>query len=324
MQSTRKPKRPVSPAALAANRANAALSTGPRTPEGKAVSAQNSRRHGFAASSFGVVRLEDLQEVAHLKADLVSVYQPVNSQELFALERMAVAQQTIRRAARLEAGLFTNCLNESLNIASDEPFLPMNPDLCGDGDIEVTRAQNRNFLLAEGFHRLTRQSNSWSLFLRYQAQAERLYRRALDEFDRLKGLRNELPNEPISDPEAEGNTDPYVQSPTNPSATPEAAPAPATPAAPGPSAALHCRAIRPSPRRPRRTGPQACAASQHPVSRTIPTPLGTRPNHLCYPEISTCASACQRKSRASYLSAEGGRPGRQLLHAGSGQVTGRG
>lgn len=216
MPRTRQPKRPPSPAVVAANRANAALSTGPRTPEGKAVSSQNSRRHGFAASSFAVVRLEDLQEVTHLKADLIAVYRPVNSQELFALERMAVAQQTIRRAARLEAGLFTNCLNESLNIATDEPFLPMNQDLAGDGDIEVTRAQNRNFLLAEGFHHMSQQSNSWSLFLRYQAQAERLYRRALEEFNRLKALRHELPNEPVSSLEPEENTTPYAQYEPNP------------------------------------------------------------------------------------------------------------
>ena len=236
MQSTRKPKRPVSPAALAANRANAAHSTGPRTPEGKAVSAQNSRRHGLAASSYAVVRLEDLQEVAYLKQDLVAVYQPVNSQELFALERMAVAQQTLRRAARLEAGLFTNCLNESLNIASDEPFLPMNPELCGDGDIEVTRAQNRNFLLAEGFHRLSQQSNSWSLFLRYQAQAERLYRRAVEEFDRLKALRHELPNEPVSALQPEENAPAYTQSASNPfpPSPPPSLPAPQPPIIPAP------------------------------------------------------------------------------------------
>jgi len=223
---TQKLKRPASPAMLAANRANAALSTGPRTPEGKATSARNALRHGFATSSFAVIRLEDLQEIASLKADLFAVYQPANSQEAFALERMAVGQQTMRRAARLEAGLFTNCLNESLDIANDVPFLPMNQTLAGDGDIEVTRAQNRNFLLAQGFHHLSRQSNSWSLLLRYQAQAERLYRRAVEEFDRLKALRDELPNEPIPDPEPEQNTDPYVQSESNPFGPPPPAPPP--------------------------------------------------------------------------------------------------
>ena len=36
---------------------------------------------------------------------------------------------------------------------------------------------------------------SWSLFLRYQAQAERHYRRAVEEFERLKALRGELPDD---------------------------------------------------------------------------------------------------------------------------------
>jgi hypothetical protein len=31
---------------------------------------------------------------------------------------------------------------------------------------------------------MTRQSNTWSLFLRYQAQAERHYRRAVEEFEK--------------------------------------------------------------------------------------------------------------------------------------------
>jgi len=75
----------------------------------------------------------------------------------------------------------------------------MNPELAGDGDIEITRAQNRNYLLGEGFHRMTSKSNSWSLFLRYHAQAERHYRRAVEEFERLRRLRIEAMNEPISE-----------------------------------------------------------------------------------------------------------------------------
>src|ERR1035441_6751356 len=57
----------VSPEQFAANRANAARSTGRRTPEGRVRSAQNAREHGFAAANYTVVRLEDLQEVANLE-----------------------------------------------------------------------------------------------------------------------------------------------------------------------------------------------------------------------------------------------------------------
>jgi hypothetical protein len=222
--------KPVSPEQLAANRANAAKSTGPKTPEGKARSAQNSTKHGFAASAFAVVRLEDLDEVAHLKSDLVSVYQPANSQELFALERMALSQQAILRAARLESGLFTTCLNETLD-ANDRPFTPMSKELAGDGDIEITRTQNRNYCLADGFLRQVRQSNGWSLFLRYQAQAERQYRRALEEFDRLKSLRPSLPDqappdEPISAVGQVGNLRPIVNPPAGSAQSAEESPAP--------------------------------------------------------------------------------------------------
>jgi len=208
---------PISEKQRAANRANAAHTTGPRTPEGKARSARNARSHGFTASTFAIVRLEDLNQVAHLTADLIALYQPVNSQELFALERIALTQQALLRAARLESGLFTTCLDQALDRSGD-PVIPMSQDLVGDGDIEITRAQNRNYALGEGFHRMARHSNSWSLFLRYQAQAERHYRRAVEEFERLRaqgaaapsrGLltppRPKLPNEPIGEVQPEEN-----------------------------------------------------------------------------------------------------------------------
>ncbi|HEY1242442.1 MAG TPA: hypothetical protein VGF16_17895 [Bryobacteraceae bacterium] len=147
-----------------------------------------------------MVRLEAIDELAKIRADCIAVYQPVNSQELFAVERMALAQHSYLRASRLEAGMFSTALNETID-GNDRQVVFMNDVVVGDGDIEVTRAQNRNYCIAEGIHRMSRYSNSFTLFLRYQAQAERLYRRSVEEFDRLKHLRKELPNEPVCDPD---------------------------------------------------------------------------------------------------------------------------
>ena len=238
---------PVSDKQLAANRANAQKSTGPRTPEGKARSAQNARKHGFTASSFAVVRLEELDAVARLRADAIAVYQPANSQELFAVERIALAQNALLRCARLEAGLFTDAFDETM--LGDQPFITMTREMIGD--LEITRAQNRNFSVAEGMTRMAKKSNVWSLFLRYQAQTERLYRRAVEEFERLKRLRAELPavgaeddspNEPIFETQLDRNDDVSASPETNP--PPPESPAPAPP--PDPPVDSPCAAVEPA------------------------------------------------------------------------------
>jgi hypothetical protein len=191
---------------LAANRANAQNSTGPRTPLGKARSSRNARKHTFAGTDFAIIKIEELESVNHLRADLIAVYRPVNSQELFAVERIALAQHHLLRMARFEAGLFTSALNEALLIPSDEtPYVPLHQSL--EVDAQDVKVQNRYYCLAYGFHYMNKQNSStWALFLRYQTQAERQYRRAVEEFERLKALRSELPNEPIFEPEPEENT----------------------------------------------------------------------------------------------------------------------
>src|ERR1039458_9022196 len=94
----------------AANRINAQKSTGPRSAAGKMKSALNARTHGFSGSMTTVVRLADHVESYNLRSDLLDLYRPVNSQEIFALERIAVCQLSLIRAERLGAGLFTACL----------------------------------------------------------------------------------------------------------------------------------------------------------------------------------------------------------------------
>jgi hypothetical protein len=72
----------------------------------------------------------------------------------------------------------------------------MSENMVGNGDIEITRAQNRNFAAGEGVHRMVKESDVWSILMRYQVNAERQYRRAVEDFERLKRLRPEMPNHP--------------------------------------------------------------------------------------------------------------------------------
>jgi hypothetical protein len=176
---------------IAANRINAQKSTGPRSAAGKTQSAQNARKHRFCSSNFAVAHLEDLDEIVELRQDLLDLYHPANSQELWAVERIALAQMSLIRASRLEAGLFTTCLDQALG-SDGEPIHAMNPQMAGLGMSEITRGQEHNFYIAESFHRMIQKPHTWALFLRYQAQAERNYRRAIQEFERLRALRPEF------------------------------------------------------------------------------------------------------------------------------------
>jgi hypothetical protein len=63
-------------------------------------------------------------------------------------------------------------------------------------------------------------SNTWPLFMRYKVITEREYRRALQDFDRLKALRHELPNEPILEAQLEESETASTSCETNPASPP--------------------------------------------------------------------------------------------------------
>ena len=147
----------------------------------------------------------------------------------------------------------------------------MNEELAGNGDIEITRAQNRNYLLGEGFHRMASKSNSWSLFLRYQAQSERhgvpSGPRAVEEFERLKALRGELPNEAIFEAQPEQTEPTCTVDETNPSPPEDPVPAP-DPLAPAPDLELNPASF-PGVLEDREVG------TRHPASAPVP-PIASR------------------------------------------------
>ncbi len=91
-------------AQLAANRRNARKSTGPRTPEGKAVSSQNATRHGLFASSVLLANESEMRLQELLDAHLTR-FQPADMVERGLVEAMVAAQWRQWRLWGYEAAL---------------------------------------------------------------------------------------------------------------------------------------------------------------------------------------------------------------------------
>jgi hypothetical protein len=89
-------------AQVIANRANAQLSTGPRSVEGKAASSRNALKFGIHAKSL-VIPGEDPEELEELTHDYERDLAPVGAVESALLETIVRAAWMMRRVARIEA-----------------------------------------------------------------------------------------------------------------------------------------------------------------------------------------------------------------------------
>ncbi|MCL6609338.1 MAG: hypothetical protein K6T74_14725 [Geminicoccaceae bacterium] len=134
---------------------------GPKTPEGKARSALNALRHGLRARRFALLPHEDPAEFEALAAAAREAYRPACAVERELVEALVVALWREIRADRLEA-----------EILADIP--PADGSrTCGSD-------------LADERHRA-----SFSLLLRYRAQAAGAVRRAQEALLRHRALRAE-------------------------------------------------------------------------------------------------------------------------------------
>ncbi len=90
-----------SQARVAANRRNAAKSTGPRTTEGKAVVAQNAVKHGLWARQ-AVLRNEDPQEFELHRTRMLQKLAPDGPEEEAMAERIVALWWRLKRAERMQ------------------------------------------------------------------------------------------------------------------------------------------------------------------------------------------------------------------------------
>ncbi len=102
----------ASPAQIAANRANAQKSTGPRSVEGKSASRFNALKHGMDAASI-IIPGEDPEVYDSLVAQYLIEYGPQSASESFHVDTMIRADWQKRRLEAVEADLFRIIMTES-------------------------------------------------------------------------------------------------------------------------------------------------------------------------------------------------------------------
>jgi hypothetical protein len=149
-----KPAAPISDAQLAANRANAQLSTGPKTETGRAISSQNRTTHGLARhnGSFVLLSTEDPNGFAALKASLAAEHQPSTETESILINSMAESHWLAHRAQTLQ----NTCLDPQTGQITDAPL--------------------------------------FSLYLRYQTTHTRAFHKCLNDLLKLRSERRKTAN----------------------------------------------------------------------------------------------------------------------------------
>jgi hypothetical protein len=112
-----------------ANQKNAQLSTGPTTPEGKAVCAANAITHGFSAQATLLPSESSAEFHAFLDA-FQDEFQPQTALERSLVRHLADADWRLRRAATFETAVLLQRFERVRQFTEKHPNeLPENPDL---------------------------------------------------------------------------------------------------------------------------------------------------------------------------------------------------
>jgi hypothetical protein len=135
---------------IEANRLNAQKSTGPRSPEGKAVSRFNATKTGIDAKS-QIVPGEDPVELDTLAAEYQERWQPATPEQRLLVDTLVDCEWLLRRFRRSEAQLW-QCKMQKAKIWKPDPecLLGLGFDY---GCEQFTRLQRRIDSTSRNYHR---------------------------------------------------------------------------------------------------------------------------------------------------------------------------
>jgi hypothetical protein len=183
----------------AANRRNAAKSTGPRTKSGKVRSSGNALKHGLSAEQ--VVMLdEDPAAFDALRSNLFEHYQPTDPVAEHLVEQVAACIWRLRRVPEIEAGIFEyRYFDRQEHRAHMKQFEDLTTD--EERQAKERQVEPRPFL-GEVFAEAERPLNS---LIRIAGAIEGSMYRAIRELERIKAERQDPVNDgSIIDVEADG------------------------------------------------------------------------------------------------------------------------
>ena len=190
----------ATPAQVTANRANAQLSTGPRSVEGKAASSRNSLKLGLTAQSL-IIPGEDPADFEQFAASHEQKFQPVGPVEEELLETDIRSAWMKRRYARIEA----DYLAARIAALPDGTEYPL-------GAVMIQDAASGNTLQ--------------KIFRRQQA-AQRDWYKAIETLTRLQAMRRSAEAQALVEPGLNAAQSPNrvrFENPPSPPARPAAAP----------------------------------------------------------------------------------------------------
>ena len=201
---------------IAANRANALHSTGPKTLEGKAAVRHNPLRHGLLARDV-VLPEEDLDAFEDLLNQVRAELSPVGRIEELLVDRIVNIMWRLGRSARMETALFDWRVRQlqvsklAAQVRSHESTLADFSFLSHITDkvahTEATKALARaederdrdEVLLGRAVDADAKESDALGKLARYERSLERSLYRGLAELRQLQDRRRNRPSPPILD-----------------------------------------------------------------------------------------------------------------------------
>ncbi len=185
----------ISQQQLEANQRNAQLSTGPKTPEGKAASARNAATHGLS-SVFQVLAHEGQSDFDEMLAAYQTEFAPQTENERFLVQQLTQARWKMSRIERYQALAFDQLLDSEIDELNPEARLVAK---LAEKTKDLPALLHRYAVSAErSYHRAvrdltqarTRESRDQSRELRNKADAAKIW---------LKESLQAMPANPLPD-----------------------------------------------------------------------------------------------------------------------------